>query len=395
MSPCSACGLPFDCESWITLAKSTGALDQHTYLCPRCSLGRTDVGARESLLEEYRTRMHRGHTSAALEEDHAGFPVTADARSQYGNRQRRLRDLEKVLHFIDKQTPEILHVGCGQGEFTRDVAATVSCKVMGLEPVSLWNRQATDNGINTIAHPLEQWRLGDSPRCFDVIVEHHLLEHLHDPRTHLRCVAARLAPGGIALIEVPNLLESHQTLEGEFLRPFHENVFTPRGLATLCRKAGLEPFHALLGTDLRIVCRRSEVGETRQVFPGPDSQSVAQAAWSNDLRISLKRGLATKGTTTQMLTLAKRVHSGCSWPAGRADIAIEVAVAFEKTEQLSEACSWLRRSLRDRNDPEVRLLLRKIESVHRRRKVATATSMPAIAFEMGQRVIHPFHRAVN
>ncbi|MBI4520898.1 MAG: methyltransferase domain-containing protein, partial [Gemmatimonadetes bacterium] len=76
----------------------------------------------------------------------------------------------------------------------------------------------------------------------DVVLLYHVLEHTAEPEALLRCVREVLRPGGLAIVEVPNL-DSAQMRWGRGRRhildlPFHLVHFTPDGLATLLERTG-------------------------------------------------------------------------------------------------------------------------------------------------------------
>jgi hypothetical protein len=193
------------------------------------------------------------------------------------------------------------------------------------------------------------------------VLDLDMLPHMPDPVAHLRAVADRMRERGVAMIAVPNLLGVTGDLADDVLRGDSPHMFTPRALATACRRAGLMPFVIAAGPELRMLCRRDTCSEA--IVSGPDAMSVAHSAWGNDLRLSIKRALAEHGPTPRVLRTAADVHRQCPSPGARADIAIEIAVHCERCSDYEQAAAWLRRSLEDRTDAEVEATLAQLDHV--------------------------------
>ena len=243
-------------------------------------------------------------------------------------------------------------------ELLHRVKEASRAKVVALEPWLPWARRARERGLDVDCETLESWRRRGS---FDVVIEHDLLTHLADPLEHLRAIAARLADGGVASIEVPNLLAAVGISHEDVLSGARPWWFTARALVSLCKRAGLAPFFLAADERLRVLCRRA--APDAAVPPGPDANEVAQIVWGNDLRLQLKRALAQVGTAPQSLRAAAAIHAKCSHANVRADLAIEIANACERRSDLDSAAHWLQQSLRDRDDSEVTQTLERLQQV--------------------------------
>jgi methionine biosynthesis protein MetW len=98
----------------------------------------------------------------------------------------------------------VLDVGCGTGSLAEIVNAGKSNSVLGLEPDPERAETARRRGVPTITGTLdESFAAAHGP--FDVIVFADVLEHLPAPAAVLETAVAALAPGGLALISVPNV----------------------------------------------------------------------------------------------------------------------------------------------------------------------------------------------
>ncbi|HZO95739.1 MAG TPA: methyltransferase domain-containing protein [Gaiellaceae bacterium] len=118
----------------------------------------------------------------------------------------------------------------------------------------------------------------DSAEPYDVVVLGHVLEHVADPVLVLRRARRLLAPGGRALVSVPNarslhrqagcvlgLLREPTDLNEADLRIGHRRVYTREALVADVRAAGLEP-EVVTG-----------------VFLKPLSNAQIEATWDREL----------------------------------------------------------------------------------------------------------------
>ena len=90
----------------------------------------------------------------------------------------------------------ILDVGCGSGDLLLDLASLGFQHLRGVDPYN--SEEIRFNGIiiwNT--------ELSAVPEQFDLIMFHHSLEHMEEPRQVFRDTAKLLKPGGTVLIRVP------------------------------------------------------------------------------------------------------------------------------------------------------------------------------------------------
>ena len=355
-------------------------------MCPRCSLGRTGQAASmNSAQSEYLSRLDIRHFNCSGHETDDGNIIAPSTDQQRDVEHRRLYELSELLQIYQQDStstnipsepshstifsddsgrsvPQLLQVGCRDGAFLAQLQQTCNVKTTGLEVSSLWVQLAKSKGINTIESTLEAAKIKEK---FDIIVQYHVLEHLSNPRQHLKKVASCLKANGLLVLEVPNLARAVGHLETDFLRVDHRHVFSRWSLTTLCSFAGLQVIDVLDGPDLRVICRLAQPQERRKVDAGPGAKIMATAAWANDLRLTVKRGLVHAGTSHEMLALAAQAHRGCTWAPGRADLAIEIAIACERTGNLEMAIKWLRSSLKDRQDSEIATILAKLEAVVR------------------------------
>lgn len=135
----------------------------------------------------------------------------------------------------------LLDFGCGWGFFLK-VAQDHGWEPHGVEPLpghAIYARSISDAQVVTGV-------LGDNtlaPGFFDVVTAFQVFEHLPDPAADLSRLHQALRPGGVILIEVPNI----DTLGVRLLRarhrhfnPDHLTFFSGRTLSRLLQDRGFE-----------------------------------------------------------------------------------------------------------------------------------------------------------
>ena len=113
-----------------------------------------------------------------------------------------LRQSWAAIRHRHPEPGRLLDIGCGNGAILQ-LARREGWEVAGteLEPghaALLRDRLGLDVYTGTLADVPANAR-------FDVIVMRHVLEHVPDPLGTLAGIAGRLAPGGLALLEFPNI----------------------------------------------------------------------------------------------------------------------------------------------------------------------------------------------
>lgn len=154
------------------------------------------------------------------------------------------KNYRKVLDEIARFRPPpgcLLDFGCGWGFFL-DAARRAGWRVQGLEPLlghSIYARGAL--GLSVLTDTL---RPSSFPvQSFDVVASLQVFEHLPDPAGELGKLRVLLKPGGIVVIEVPNIDCWGVRLLGRRHRHFvldHLSFFGPRTLKRLFSAHGFE-----------------------------------------------------------------------------------------------------------------------------------------------------------
>jgi 2-polyprenyl-3-methyl-5-hydroxy-6-metoxy-1,4-benzoquinol methylase len=133
----------------------------------------------------------------------------------------------------------LLDVGCASGQFLTQMAA-VGWRVSGIE----FDHEAAAKARTVTPDVL----VGDPaqltlPRAaFDVVTAFHVVEHLPDPAGAVRNMLTWLAPGGLLVIEVPNVGGWGGALFGRYWSgldfPRHLIHFTPATMGALVERCG-------------------------------------------------------------------------------------------------------------------------------------------------------------
>jgi 2-polyprenyl-3-methyl-5-hydroxy-6-metoxy-1,4-benzoquinol methylase len=147
--------------------------------------------------------------------------------------QRRLEMLRSAL--VNRRA---LDFGCGAAGFVRKARA-LAAEVAGVEP----ERRVREHWGGALRIYAD---LDDAGGEYDLITVFHVLEHLRDPRTTLRALAARLAVGGRLVVEVPNsddallTLYDHDAFQRFTYWSQHLILFNAETLRRLAGQAGLQ-----------------------------------------------------------------------------------------------------------------------------------------------------------
>jgi 2-polyprenyl-3-methyl-5-hydroxy-6-metoxy-1,4-benzoquinol methylase len=135
-----------------------------------------------------------------------------------------------------KPSGRLLEVGCARGDFLR--VARESFEVFGVEP----NPNLADSAANVAS--IHRDVVENVPWSgFDVVASFHVIEHADSPRRFVSAMAKRLKPGGLMVLETPDI----GTLPFRILRkrwrqfiPEHYFFFDSRRMTKLLEDEGLK-----------------------------------------------------------------------------------------------------------------------------------------------------------
>ncbi|MET0279822.1 MAG: class I SAM-dependent methyltransferase [Steroidobacteraceae bacterium] len=156
--------------------------------------------------------------------------------------QRKDEDVVARIMVERGPAPSVCDIGCGAGMFLDAMRAAGACHVAGVDPSPVSREALRLKGITCYEGTGETLDDALGTRKFDVITMFHSLEHTLHPAKALANLRAHLNPGGVAVIEVPNMgcigaklyfPAWYHTDAGR-----HTQFFTTKSLQQHCRAAG-------------------------------------------------------------------------------------------------------------------------------------------------------------
>jgi SAM-dependent methyltransferase len=231
--PCNVCG-SVDIEELGGRDRDGRRL--RTTICRRCGLVWSNPRPSEEDVRRYYSREYRldykGRATPSLRHI---------ARSGRGAL-NRIRGLSPFL----KKGARVLDAGAGGGEVVYALRK-LGFEAVGLEPDEQYARHARE----TLGVPVTTGFVQDAefpPAGFDLVTIYHALEHVEDPAGILARLRRWIAPGGLLLVEVPNV-EARCILPGHRFHFAHFYNFNRVTLEATGRKAGFEPLQTTTSPD--------------------------------------------------------------------------------------------------------------------------------------------------
>ena len=133
----------------------------------------------------------------------------------------------------------LLDVGCASGRFLRQMAE-IGWTVAGVEFDATAAQKA--RSVTPAIFEGDPMDAPFAPGRFDVVTAFHVIEHLPDPLGTLRRMLEWLAPGGLVIVEVPNVGGVGGRLFGRYWSgldfPRHLTHFSPRTMRAMVERAG-------------------------------------------------------------------------------------------------------------------------------------------------------------
>jgi len=173
-----------------------------------------------------------------------GSPLVARLRRRWeAGKVRLYREL------VGAGPRRLLDVGCGNGRFLsllREFGAP-EWKLVGIDFDEAAAAQCRALGFEAHAGRIEDLDLGESN--FDAVIMLQLIEHVEDPVAISRAVFRLLRPGGIFVVETPNLGGlDHAWFQGRWWGhyhfPRHWNLFSTASLRRMLEGAGFQIAHS-------------------------------------------------------------------------------------------------------------------------------------------------------
>ena len=157
-------------------------------------------------------------------------------RELYAINSQRLARLGRIM-----PAGRLLDIGCGRGQFLKS-AREQGYETRGIDVSERAVAYAREHfGLRCDVRPLEE--VAASDERFDLVTLWHVLEHFVNPVEALGQIRRMLRPGGLCVVEVPNLrslkfMLSGSRWEGGNHPLYHRTFFTSPGLRQMLVRCG-------------------------------------------------------------------------------------------------------------------------------------------------------------
>lgn len=160
---------------------------------------------------------------------------------QYFLPSKKLRVIDALSEQMVGREGQLLDIGCGTGRFLEALRSNFpNWNLYGLEPNKSAAAFARRKGLQVTTGFIEDSNFQDG--SIDLILLHHVLEHIEHPLFFLEKCSALLKKGGYIIIAVPNHNSPLARIFGKHWYhmdiPRHLFFFTPTTLQNLIKKAG-------------------------------------------------------------------------------------------------------------------------------------------------------------
>jgi len=219
--------------------------------CDTCALVRLNPMPSPGEIAMFYPDHYRPHVGEARRDDRKlinrlaiRYLYGVDSRSRSPLLRRLFRAISgRVMAAIREPLGDnrVLDVGCGSGSLLARYRA-LGWTVRGIEMDPRACAVCRERGID-----VHHGTVFDAPFAegeFDLIILHHVIEHVLDPVGVLRRVRELLGPAGLAEVQTPNIEGAGFAWYGSCWyaldAPRHLMLFSPRTLRALSRRAGLD-----------------------------------------------------------------------------------------------------------------------------------------------------------
>jgi SAM-dependent methyltransferase len=147
--------------------------------------------------------------------------------------------LAKVAGLARKYAPgarRVLDIGCGDGTFAAEIKQAVGDgEVYGTDISGVDVALARKRGVDAVVADVDNGHLPFEAATFDLVYAGEIIEHLYDPDHLLDEIGRLLTPGGVAILDTPNLasLVNRLSLLLGF-QPFLTDVSLRHNVGKLC-----------------------------------------------------------------------------------------------------------------------------------------------------------------
>ncbi len=242
-----------------------------------------------------------------------------DAHVDAHKLESRRRNGRDRLRFVERFVPKnrtICDLGTGEGLMV-EVLSEAGYDAMGIEPSERGVAYAQEHGLHVVRGTAETLRVVTHDRRVGAVSMFHVIEHLLDPLHAVSLIFDALEPGGILIIETPNVRGYSARMLGDewsLIYPEHLFYFDDCTLLSLVQQAG---FSVLAQGRRNFDPSHLSVGEAlfRLGFRKPRQKRV-----SDPLRPSSAKAVARPVRPAALYArIAARILSGLVQMLGRTD----------------------------------------------------------------------------
>lgn len=225
--PCRLCGSPPE-EHVVYATRDRRMRPLRTVRCPRCDLVFSNpMPTDEELDRFYRAEYRTLYKGSAGPQPHR---ILRAARA--GVKRARL-----LSRLVDPGAA-VLDIGSGGGE-TIYAMRRLGYDAQGIEPGADYAEFAGKAyGVDVHVGPYRTFAGREGG--FDAVTSFHVLEHLPDPSVFFAFAKSQLRPGGVMLVEVPDIATAHGSFRGRF-HMAHVHHFSGATLKAFAAKSGFSP----------------------------------------------------------------------------------------------------------------------------------------------------------
>ena len=153
------------------------------------------------------------------------------------------RGLKRLAPQLPAQGARVLDIGSAGGAFL-EAAGRFGYDAWGMEPSGFRVSKGKERGLQIEQGVIESHSF--APATFDMVTLWDVIEHLPDPLDALRRISKLLKPGGILLLNFPDIDTWQARLTGKhfwWIVAAHLTQFSPATITEICKRAGFRTFH--------------------------------------------------------------------------------------------------------------------------------------------------------
>jgi len=207
--------------------KDRYGLKSPTVVCRHCGLVFTSPRPSEAFMRHF----YQSDTYRVFYEEAGESDLAARLAPKYKTQSFIHATCMKHLRPHAGRKSRVLEVGAGGGWNLLPFAA--SCEVIGIDYSPILCDLGRAHDIKMIQGGLEH--LNGLMGEFDLIIVNHVIEHFFDFAGSMRALIAKLAPGGIVYVGVPDIY----FYDISQIQNAHNYYFSPPTLAHYCARLGL------------------------------------------------------------------------------------------------------------------------------------------------------------